>query len=904
MRLASGTRLGPYEIQSAIGAGGMGEVYQARDTRLERTVAIKILPAHLAHDRERRVRFEREARTIASLSHPHICALFDIGEALLPSPESRAPSPEPVHYLVMEYLAGDTLAERLRRGPLPLDQALAIAAQIADGLAAAHRQGVVHRDLKPGNVMLMKAGAKLLDFGLAKLRPEASAVSHAVTVLPTREPATVEGMILGTVPYMAPEQLEGRDADARSDIFSFGAVLYEMLTGRQAFPGHSHASVISAILKDDPPLISSLQAATPPAVERLVRKCLQKDPDARWQTAADVADELRWVATLPTAVSGSVAPASSRRRRLPTAAVAGVVLLLIAALVGTGLALWRPWPATPAAPSAFLAIPVSTSGLTLGRGAVAVSPDGQTVAFSASRPGEVPMLFIRRLRDREPQALKGTEGAMLPFFSHDGKHVAYFDRRNVWRVPLDGGKPQPLITDPDWRAGDIVFGGVWGADNRVVFGGGYIAPGIWQVPASGGKPEALVTAEDGVYCNLPDLLPDGDGVVFTRFKGGRSSIHAWSRTAGAPREVIANASRARYLPIGALLYEQEGSLKIVGFNTSTLQTTGDAQVAVEDVGTGWETAAWDVSPTGTLVFPPPYVGLRRLVWRNRRGDTTPLPLKDAPYLTVSLSPDNERIIVGMAEGLRRRIWWGRTGGEALQPFTHGFDDVTHAFSPDGRWVTFGRHEKGQYHVFRTPADGSDTVEQLTDGSRPEALPAVKPPDGRVLLFNSPEPAGDYHIWQKSLDPLGPPRPFVHTPSVTQETAAAFSRDGRWVAYMSNEGGRALDVWVKPFPDGERVQVSTGGGANPVWNPAADEVFYQTPTSLMSVRFANGRPGRPVALFALRPGATGSYTYQFSVSRDGSRFLLFESSESASQPPLIYVLSNWLEPLKAKLALQR
>jgi Tol biopolymer transport system component len=553
-------------------------------------------------------------------------------------------------------------------------------------------------------------------------------------------------------------------------------------------------------------------------------------------------------------------------------------------------------------PSTFLAVPISTSGLTLTAQGLALSPDGQTTAFVAARPGDTPRLFVRRLADNEPRVLEGTEGGEKPFFSPDGQQIAFGRRGLIERVALRGGAPQPVISDPDWTAGEIQFGGVWTADNRVIFGGGYLRPGIWQVPAEGGLPEELVRGEQSSFYNFPDALPDDKGVVFTVYRGGRSGVSAWSRT-NAVREVIKNASRARYLATGHLLYEEGGSLRIVRFNCDTLRTEGDARIVVENVGTAWVTSTWDASATGTLVYTPPYVGHRRLVWRDRHGNATPLPLKERPYISLSLSPDNTLLVVGVGDALRRQLWRGSPDAEPLQPFTYGLDDLYHAFSADGRWVAFTRHEKGRYNVWRTPTDGSGTPEPLTSGDRPEGLPAFSP-DGNVLLFNTPEPTGDFHVWLKRLDPPGEPRPFIFTPSVHAEAHAAFSPDGRWVAYMSDAAGHGNDVWVKPYPDGQSIQVSTDGGWNPVWNPGGQELFYQGAGSLMSVRFASGRPGRPAALFPSQPAPGGIPVYQYAVSRDGRRFLMFDSVESATQPSLIYVLSNWLEPLTAKLPPQR
>ena len=882
MTLTAGTRLGPYEILSPIGAGGMGEVYKARDTRLDRTVAIKILPPGVAADHERRARFEREAKTVAALSHPHICPLFDIGDH------------GGAMFLVMEHLAGETLAERLRKGPLPLDQALAIATQIAEGLAAAHRQGVIHRDLKPGNVMLTKAGAgstgspqaKLLDFGLAKLRAAGAPLAASVTMsVPTQEPATSAGTILGTVPYMAPEQLEGKDADARSDIFSFGAVLYEMLTGKRAFEGGSHASLIAAILEHDPTPLSSVLPVTPPALDRLVRKCLQKDPDRRWQTASDVADELRWLAS-ESGIAASVGARPPRRARRWTLLAAGLGFLVLAAVgVTGGLILWRNAGERTASRPVRASILLAASELTLETlpGGIALSPDGQTLVFVGSQPNEPSRLWMRRLDDDEPVPLKETDGASLPFFSFDGQEVAYLRGGALYRLPLNGGTPQPICAAVEFQ------GGTWGRDGTIVYAGGYAKPGLWAVPEQGGTPRRIdktPKSDAAGWYAFPDLLPDGKTVLFSN----ENSINVWSPATGVKR--VMDGGRCRYLATGHLLYEAGEALREVSFDASRLAPSGRPRTVIQKTRTGLSTIMWAVSED-VLVYAPPYTGINRLVWKERDGKPTALPLKERGYTNPAISrQDGHRLVVSVLgpSGLMT----GSTDREPLQPLVPGQFGSMPSFTWDGKWVLYtGKDAHGWYNIFRAAADGSGNPQQLTQGSDSKGV-ATASPDGRVLLLHIAERDGKgLHLWEKPLEsPESALRPLVMNASINVEGYGRFSPDGRQVAYVSDS-----QVWVREYPAGRAQQISSDGGIWPVWNPRGNEVFYQAKTGIMSVTFVNGSAQPAVQLFPLAPGANrGCYD----VSPDGMRFLVVERAESDTKPAQLHLVLNWQQDPKANV----
>ena len=718
--LLVGQRLGPYEIQSALGAGGMGEVYKARDTRLDRTVAIKILPSAVSADAERRARFEREAKTIASLSHPHICPLYDIGDH------------EGAMFLVMEHLVGQTLAARLEKGPLPLRQALPIAAEIADALAAAHRQGIIHRDLKPANVMLTKTGAKLLDFGLAKLarHGEQPAALYAVSAGPA-EAATItgQGAIVGTLHYMAPEQVEGRPSDARTDLWALGAIVYEMVTGKRAFEGTSAASVMSAILDREPPPLTAIQPLAPPLLDRLVRQCLAKSPDDRPDGAHDVADELRWlVSESGRSATGGATP--SRRARGWTLA-----FLALAAVGVTGALMVR-WNAAQHTVSrpVHASILLAASGLTLetGPGGIALSPDGRTLVFVASRPNEPSRLWMRRLTDEQPVPLPETDGAALPFFSFDGQEVAYFvvNRGSLYRLSLNGGTAQ-------WICDAVEFqGGTWSRDGVIVYAGGYAKPGLWAVSEQGGKPKKVdETPSDAAgWYTFPDLLPDGKTVLFSN----GNSLNAWSPGTGVKR--VMDGGRCRYLASGHLIYEAGVALREVGFDASRLEPIGRPRTVVQKTRTGDSTTMWAVSED-VLVYAPPYTGIGRLVWKERDGKTTALPLKERAYLRPSISrQDGHRLVVsGVWPGAG--LLTGSTDREPLQPLVPGQFGSMPSFTWDGRWVLYtGVDAHGWFNIFRAPADGSGKPQQLTQGRDAKGV-ATSSPDGTVLLLHAVERDG-------------------------------------------------------------------------------------------------------------------------------------------------------------------
>jgi Tol biopolymer transport system component/predicted Ser/Thr protein kinase len=776
MALTSGTRLGPYEILSAIGAGGMGEVYRARDTRLDRIVAIKVLPTHLASRPELRERFEREARTIASLNHPHICVLHDIGQQ------------DGIDFLVMEYLEGETLAQRLQKGSLPLEQVFQFAIEIADALDKAHRKGVTHRDLKPGNIMLTKTGTKLLDFGLAKLKREVAPTNVALSELPTaKDPLTAEGAIVGTLQYMAPEQLEGKEVDARTDIFAFGAMVYEMATGKRAFEGKSQASLIAKILEIDPPPISSLQPMTPPALDRVVKKCLAKEPEKRWQGASDLCDELKWIAE-----SGSRAAIASP-------------------------ATWSLKPASPGPVSRFvITLPPGQqlAGLDCGP-AVALSPDGTHLAYVA-RQGSTQRLYLRAMDSLEPRPIPGTEGAVNPFFSPDGQWVGFVAGEELKKVYVSGGAAQTLA--------NVVasVGASWGNQGMIAFAYSFNGP-IQQVPDAGGAPQALTRLEsEEVNHRWPEFLPDGKAVLFvatpSEIAFSNAQIAVQSVGSGERRNLFQGVTQPRYAPSGYLLYAQGGSLMAVPFDPQRLMATGGAVPVVDGVLQSRTTGAaqYSISSTGSLVYIPGGVqsAQSKLVWVSRNGAEQSLAAPANAYMFPRLSPDGRQVAVAISEQ-GTQVWVHDLSRETLTRFTfEGNSNYTPLWTPDGKWIAFESNREGPLNIFWQLADGSGELERLTTSEHINA-PMSWSPDAKLLAFIEVTPTTGLDIWVLRMSDRKA-QPFLRTPF--NEAAPRFSPDGCWLAYMSDESGR-FEIYAKPYPGpGGKWQISTEGGTEPTWNP--------------------------------------------------------------------------------------
>jgi Tol biopolymer transport system component len=904
LSLSAGSRLGPYEILSPIGAGGMGEVYKAKDTRLDRTVAVKVLPTHLSSSPEVRQRFEREAKTISQLSHAHICALYDVGR------EGE------VDYLVMEYLEGETLSARLVKGPVPTDQLLRWGVEIADALDKAHRQGIVHRDLKPGNVMLTTSGVKLLDFGLAKVmaasgrpldaagREQAAAAQHptagfSLTALPTvmgSPNLTQEGTILGTFQYMAPEQLEGREADSRSDIFAFGAVLYEMATGKKAFEGKSQASLIASILTADPAPVSTVQPMTPLALDRVVKTCLAKDPEDRWQSAHDIGSELQWIAQGGSQAGGVAAPvAASRRRRDRVSwgvagAAGGAVLaaLLTWALVRSARA------AAPAVTHAAIALPASESLVLDGYMSLAISPDGSRVVYLA-RIGDARQLFVRSLGQVEATPLNGTVGARSPFFSSDGQWVGFWADGRLQKVALAGGTPVTIASVPE-----PLFGGAWGADDTIVHPKNFTG-GLVRVPASGGPSQPVtkpdLKGEDRGHI-WPDILPGGKAVLFTVFTGGSLDDYAIavrSLATGEQKTLVRGGTCGRYVASGHIVYGRGNVLFAVPFDVEKLAVTGApypvAQGVMLNTNGGAEFA---VSRTGTLVFVPG--GLlepdRALMWVDRKGAATPMSKTRKPFSVPAISPDGKRVAV-LVEAATYDIWVLDVERDSLTRFSFGKDDNNPVWSPDGRQIAYNSSQAGPTDIFSRASDGSGAEMRLTNG--PDAShPQSWSRDGKVLAFQKTAGALVPEIWLYPFGPKPEPRPFLQGPYRHED--GRFSPDSRWMAYVSNESGRS-EVYVTAFPGpGGKWQVSTEGGEQPRWAPGGSEIFFRKGRKVLRVGVSTAPAfsvSKPELLFE------AEYESGWDVAPDGKRFVMLKDEGVASAPKHFDLVLGWFEELKAR-----
>jgi tRNA A-37 threonylcarbamoyl transferase component Bud32/WD40 repeat protein len=712
MALSAGTKLGPYEILAPIGAGGMGEVYKARDTRLDRTVAIKVLPAHLAANEQLRQRLEREARAVSSLSHPHICVLHDVGHQ------------DGTDFLVMEYLEGETLAGRVARGPLPLEQIFTIATQIADALDKAHRQGVVHRDLKPGNVMLTKAGAKLMDFGLAKTTASATALLSSVAVTQS-SPVTAAGTIVGTFQYMSPEQIEGREADARSDIFAFGLLLYEMATGRRAFEGKTQASVIGAILATEPPPISSLQPLTPPALERLVKTCMAKDANERRQTMHDILLDLKWI-TEGGSQAGVPAPVIARRKNRERIWMGAAVVLLVATLGLAAMVILYQRAASDVRPLRAFVLPPegATFGVSGGSGGpVVISPDGKRLAFVATTSDGKRMLWTRSLESLTAQPLSGTEEAMFPFWSPDSRSLGFFAQNKLKKIDIAGGPPLALCdTSGNPR------GGTWGREGVILFTPSTTSP-LFRTSASGSPPTQVTKLEADIKVGThrwPHFLPDGRHFLYVaRATGpggtqqsGAEGIYVGSIDGKESKLLVRAISSGAYAS-GNVLFVREGTLMAQAFDPKLLEVTGDAFPVAEQVqfDLAYSLAAFSASENGVLAYHAGGVleNNSKLLWIDRTGKEIGGLGDAAAYYDQRISADGQKVAVSLFDPSARTIdiWIYEVARGLRTRFT--FDPSFERFpvwSPDGSRVVFGSTRKGQYDLFVKPASGAGTEELL------------------------------------------------------------------------------------------------------------------------------------------------------------------------------------------------
>jgi eukaryotic-like serine/threonine-protein kinase len=885
MPLAPSTQLGPYEILALVGAGGMGEVYKARDTRLDRIVAVKVLPESMTADPAQRLRVEHEARVVAGLSHPHICALFDIGR------EGQ------IDYFVMEYLEGETLADRLARGLLPLDLVLRYGTQVAGALAAAHRQGFVHRDLKPSNIMLTRSGAKLLDFGLAELRAEGTGLlaNGAPSESTTTERTTVVNTIPGTLLYMAPEQLRGRPVDARADIFALGAVLYKMVTGRGPFEGDNQVTLIAAILTADPPPFASLlppQRQVPASLEDLIRTCLAKDPEDRWQSAQDVSRELNAIAERR-APAGVGPEAASRRSRLWWSAIAGAVAVALVAGLTWESTRARRLAGTPPLVR-FDVQPLSPATLPIGEIDARVSPDGRHLAFIAREAGRT-SLWVRSVDAVAPRTMAGTEGASQPFWSPDSRSIGFHAEGALKRVALEGGAIQILC------AVRTMAGATWSPRGIILFSQ---LNALGRVPDTGGTPVLLPPPPgrqaDAVYI-WPQFLADGGRYLFRIARGPREAQGLFAGALDSETSTRVLDATINVVPLEtSLLFVRSGTLVSQPFDMKRLRTTGEPVVVADQVMENLgelSGPSFSVSRNGVLAYRAQHAYPTTLTWFDRAGRRVETLSAPAGCRNPEISPDGQRVAVECPEaGTNSRDLWvlDATPGRPARLTTDPGDESDPVWSPDGRFIVFSRGVEGGRDLYRRPSSGAGRDEPLLQTPRTK-YPNSWSHDGRIILFTSRE---ENTGWDISLLPRdGQPEPAVSTPAT--EIEPQFSPDGRWLAYTSDESGR-IEVYVRPFhtPGGAWL-ISTAGGSDPRWRDDGSELYYLSlDRALMVVSIEAGGDGRldasvPRALFQTRTsGPLGlGVRFNYAVAPGGQRFLITTDVPEAAPSPITVVL-NW------------
>jgi serine/threonine protein kinase len=879
MTLAPGTRLGPYKVAASIGRGGMGEVYRAIDTRLDRTVAIKVMAgAFTGFDGSHTL--EIEARASATLNHPHICALHDV------SRDGDTP------FLVMEYVKGETLASRLARGPLPVREAIRFAIQIAEALDHAHRHGVVHRDLKPSNIMITQSGVKVLDFGLASLRA-AAPLQLPLDVTPSAsQQLASERTLLGTVHYMAPERLEGREADAASDLFSLGAVMYEMITGRRPFESSSPAGVIAAILRSDPPAPSSVQPDVPASLDWIVQKALAKNPDARWRAAGDVVEVLRWIARQP-ANAGAATDVRPQQRLLVPLSIASV---LIAA--GLGLALARTRPAeTPALPPmTFSIFPPENGGFTPTPSSVpavqfALSPNGRRLAFIASVGHDPSQIWIRALDSLTAEPLAGTQGAEYPFWSPDSESLGFFADGVLKRIDLAGGPARTLAAAPNGR------GGAWSRSGIILFAPG-TQGGIYRVRAGGGELEPVTrvdTARREASHRWPQFLPDDRHFIYFVQSASPDAhgIYLDAIERSAPRRLLSSGLNATYVPPDRLLFVVEDALMAARFDWQNGRVDAESLPVISSIaGSSNFYAAVSASHTGVLAYESG-ASSSELVWMDRGGRRIGSLGAPAEYADFRLSPRGDRLAVALvdAQGHRPDIrMFDLARGAKARLTSDPATDASPVWSPDGQRIVFRSNPNGLHDLYQQTANGAGPSALLLQSPNAK-YPTDWTPDGRNIVFHTSQTQTGFDIWMASVDGLRS-TPLVQTPF--DEVQGQVSRLGQWLAYTSLETGQP-EVYVRGLSDAAtRWQVSGGGGSDPRWRGDGRELFYVSADSwLTSVTFTDSGPAVPRRLFRVHVAPLGNpFLSNYDVTSDGQRFLVKVPVRDVMSAP-IQILTSWL-----------
>jgi Tol biopolymer transport system component len=881
-----GQSIAHYHVQAKIGVGGMGEVYRATDSRLGRDVALKLLPEKFARDTERMARFEREAKVLASLNHPNIASIYGLEE----SNGARA--------LVMELVEGVTLAERIKGGPLPLDEALPIAKQIAEGLEYAHEHGIIHRDLKPSNVKVRPDGqVKILDFGLAKAF-EGEASEEEIENSPTLSTvATRMGVLLGTAAYMSPEQARGKRVDRRADIWAFGCVLYEMLTGREAFAGDTTSDILASVIRAEPDW-TRLPASVQPRVRELLRRCLQKDPKQRLRDIGDAR------ITIEEALSGTPQEAevlqagtvhlSVWRRLLPWAA--GIVL---AALASAGV--WELRPRGPVGQIVhFSFAPPAGDSLVFppfGYTSLAISPDGTNVAFVVNHGG-TSQLYLRRMDQSEATLLKGTEHVDAPFFSPDGKWVGFFLDDKLKKISLLGGTPVTLCDAPNGR------GGTWTPDDTIIFAPSTVS-GLMQVSATGGTPQPftrLDSSKGEITHRFPHVLPGGKAVVYASgIEFNSATIAVASLKSGAAKTLAIQGGYPRYLTGGYLVFERQEGLYAVRFDLERLEVTGSPFPVLQvQAAPQSGVAGFAVSETGSLVYVPPVETVAKLAWVNRKGVHEPLEAPGRDYVWLRLSPDGKRVVMVIRENGFHDIWIYdiRRGTLTRLTFEAG-DNSSPVFSPDGQRIAFLRLKDGNFSILVKPADGSRSEETLLPPQSFRSVPFSWSPDGKILAYMRIGRTGKGEIWVLPLE--GEHKPQLVLASQFDNRSPAFSPDGKYLAYSSNENGRN-EVYVMPFRGGSgKWQISTNGGRGTYWQRDGKQLLYMESGNIMGVDIATQPTFHASTPGVIVPAKAMGNLAGFDVSPDGQRFLVLQQNSEAAQTGQINVVLNWSEELRRRSA---
>jgi eukaryotic-like serine/threonine-protein kinase len=870
--LSSGTRFGPYEIIERLAEGGMGEVYKAKDTRLDRTVALKVLPEHVSSDQEVLRRFEREARAISALSHPNICTLFDVGNN------------NGQEYLVMEYLDGETLAQRVTHGPLKLEELMAYGMDIADALEKAHRQGIIHRDLKPSNIVLTRTGAKLLDFGLAKWMPagEHSILGRADEIT---APITSHGMVLGTIPYMSPEQLEGKNVDARTDIFAFGAILYEMATGVRAFNATSNASLIAAIMREEPPPPSRLRKLSPRGLDQIIRTCLAKNPDERYQSAHDVklALQLMHAATEPEEIDGA--------RPRPWLLPAIVSAVVVAAMLIAGAAVWVR-PKEPRRTFRFTVMPPAGSTFpSLGEGGgLALSPDGRQLVFEATTPDGRTYLWLRALDAEAPEMLEGTAGGEYPFWSADGKSIAWFADGKLKRMTLPDGPAQTICEAPTGR------GGAWGRGDVIVF-----APashgGLFRVAASGGTPEQITTPSSETYSHRWPTFLDDDQFLFVAQSQRPSERGVFAGSLGSKevKRLLPQPASVAFAAPDDLFHVRDGVLVRQKLDVDDLRLAPETATIADQIVYFADRAYVPLTAAGDdmIAFRRNGAARMRVTWHARDGRRLGAIGELGEFEGVTLSPDGARVAFGyfdVAESLNHIAVASTKGGVPRRfTFTRG-NQYSPAWSPDGSQLAFSDDEAGVDTLTAKPLAGTGNERALIPAPPSSTYAQSWSPDGEHVLFRAQGTNSGYDVWAVSLKTR---KAFAYIDGPRDEAQAQFSPDGRWVAYTSTESG-SPEVYIQPFPaTGAKWQVSVRGGEQPRWRDDGKELFYLAPDrTLMSVAIRvtgafDENPPQPLFQTNI-PFGDINVSQAYDVTADGQRFVIGAPDPLSPQAPITVV----------------